>query len=417
MKSRRRVVSTLAIGIVITAGVLFFSWMYLSPSPIDTDEEPGAPVVCLPVKHPSIISSIGSAWGQLIMFGMEERPHEGVDLNLPDNTEIIACHDGIVASIWLGDYGPRNYQIYLKINEYWQVTNIFEPATDMTIEEMRASVFVQVGQQVKQGQVIGVLKYQGHLHWDIQRRHSRNDPNAWYRVNPCFYLDIVNYTATNTILHSTMWRDPPDTHSRIYDLVMFPDAFSKISPEFCCPVALINVTSIRPFGVPNPTGESSYEQSTRHLDLDFNVTASSDIIAPSDCIVRNITAFKSNSLNILRIDVDIMPGYWLRLEYVPRLYYLSPSLLLGLSHVSIGQNVSKNQLLMESDVQGGILHLGLARYMHGNTTCDPATFLWDNPSWFFESAVLADVDAHYQGHDLEGYRSTGFPHVWTYSVL
>ncbi|MHA1131461.1 MAG: M23 family metallopeptidase [Candidatus Helarchaeota archaeon] len=369
------------------------------------------PIIGIPVLDLDNIIGFGSCWGTLIDFGGEVgwQPHEGIDLNLNNNTYVIAGHNGTISGIWIGDYGNK-YQIEIKINEIWKITHIFEPLGVMTIPEMNQCVFVELNEPVERGQIIGVLRGGGgHIHWDVLKKNESGASYQYYRTNPSFYLSQQDYIKLNNKFHEQIIG--PDFQNRIYDLVMFNNAHDWGVPELLSPFKTFTaINSIRPYGVPNPANEPPPNE-TFHQDLDFNISDQTEILAPYAANCSQI--YVNSSLHLLRVDLTLNPSFWLRFDLITNEFFTANQLLNFLNaSVSIGTMVLQNQIIFTIPSTGAILHMGLARYNHTMNQSNLVDYNWDNPAWFFNQSTLLDFDTHYQTHDLENWHSQGFAHIY-----
>ncbi len=367
--------------------------------------------ISLPVYNISEILSFGSRWGTLIDFGGEIgwQPHQGIDLNLANNTYVIAGINATVGGVWIGICGNK-YQVNLKIDNCWEITHIFEPIENMTIEEMEKCVFVSKNEKVVKGQVIGVLRGGGgHIHWDVMKRNFSVSYEDYYRTNPAFYLSNEDYIALNKHYHKQIFG--PDTKDRIYDLVMFNNPIDwKVPKLYNLFENLTNISSIRPFGVPNPKNESSSTEFI-HEDLDFNITGKTEVLIPYSGNCSSI--FVNASSNLLRIDFMLNPSFWIRFELITSQPFNSTELLGFLNEsIAVGKSMIQNQTIITTPSSGSILHFGLARYNHTTGYTDPANYSWDNPSWFFDGDTLNEINNCYQTHDLEDWHSQGFFNIY-----
>jgi murein DD-endopeptidase MepM/ murein hydrolase activator NlpD len=113
----------------------------------------------LPLDDYTFTSPFGVRWGKL---------HAGIDLAAPEGVPYKAVHSGTVtAAGYNGGYG---YSITIKLAD----------GTEVVYAHSRR-LFVQVGQQVKAGQVIGEVgntgySYGTHLHLEIHQRGVPIDP-------------------------------------------------------------------------------------------------------------------------------------------------------------------------------------------------------------------------------------------------
>lgn len=113
-------------------------------------------------KYPRITSRFGPRWGRL---------HGGTDVGIPIGTPIYAVKDGIVvASVNNQTYSRIGYGNYIKINH----------GTEETVYAHLNKAIVSVGEEVKQGQLIGFSGNSGHsfgphLHFELIRNGKKVD--------------------------------------------------------------------------------------------------------------------------------------------------------------------------------------------------------------------------------------------------
>ena len=409
MKSRTIIAIVFACYIVLGSGYLIFISIPKQQQQQQNEIKPL--VIGIPILDLNNITGFGSRWGTLINFGgsIGWKPHQGIDLNLLDNTYVIAGHDGVISGIWIGDYGNK-YQVQIRINNTWEITHIFEPFDTMTIQEMEESVFVEVNQYITKGQIIGILRGGGgHVHWDVMRRNETGPEYLYYRTNPAFYLNESDYIILNNLFHQKVSR--PVFHDRIHDLVMFNNPLDWNVPKLVDPLKdLMNASSLRPFGVPNPKNESNPHE-VKHEDLDYNITGKTRIIAP---FAGNITNIQANStLHSLKVDIMLNPSFWLRFELITN-DFLTDEQLLGLVNqsISMGTHIQQNQTIITTPLNGAILHFSLARYNHTKRILNPNLYDWDNPVWYFDYNAATNLNNFYQTHDLEDWHSKGFNTIY-----
>ena len=113
-----------------------------------------------------------------------ESPHEGIDYGCPMGTEVLASSNGVVTLIGNLDVG---YGKYIKIlhGDY------------VTIYAHLDRVFVRTGQEVKQGEVIGLSGNSGnstgpHLHFEVRKKGIKIDPKTVLRN----VIDPGGYNST-----------------------------------------------------------------------------------------------------------------------------------------------------------------------------------------------------------------------------
>lgn len=117
-------------------------------------------------------------------FGYREDPftgkiayHSGTDIAAPEGTPILASADGIVTIANAIDSWGGGYGYHIKVNH----NNTFD-----TLYAHCSSICVTVGQEVKQGEVIGYVGTTGnstgnHLHFEVWQRGERTDALSFFR--------------------------------------------------------------------------------------------------------------------------------------------------------------------------------------------------------------------------------------------
>lgn len=117
-------------------------------------------------------------------FGYREDPftgkiayHSGTDIAAPEGTPILASADGTVTVANAIDSWGGGYGYHIKINH----NNTFD-----TLYAHCSSICVTVGQEVKQGEVIGYVGTTGnstgnHLHFEVWQRGERTDALSFFR--------------------------------------------------------------------------------------------------------------------------------------------------------------------------------------------------------------------------------------------
>lgn len=118
----------------------------------------------LPLKDYTFTSPYGVQYGEL---------HAGIDLAAPEGTPFFAIHAGVVAKAgWCGGYG------YCVI--------VAHPDGSESIYGHASELQVQKGQEVKAGQVLGLVGNSGHaygsqLHLEVHVKGEPRDPVPWLR--------------------------------------------------------------------------------------------------------------------------------------------------------------------------------------------------------------------------------------------
>ncbi len=130
-------------------------------------------------------------------YGYREDPitgqisfHSGTDIAAPEATPILAAADGTVTIANGSDSWGESYGYYVKIQH------------DETYESLYAhclAVFVTVGQEVKQGEVIALVGSTGnstgnHLHFEVREDGTEVDPIGFFAKSK-----TDSYSVSSTI--------------------------------------------------------------------------------------------------------------------------------------------------------------------------------------------------------------------------
>ncbi len=125
----------------------------------------------LPMKGATITSAYGFRWGRL---------HAGLDFGAPTGTTLYAVADGIVDSFTgIGHPNAGGYGNIITLNHAGGVKTRYGHVNSIT---------VRVGQQVKQGEIIGTSGNAGtstgpHLHFEVRPNDVPTDPTQFYSQN------------------------------------------------------------------------------------------------------------------------------------------------------------------------------------------------------------------------------------------
>ena len=118
-------------------------------------------------------------------FGYREDPftgeiayHSGTDIGAPGGTPILTAADGTVTIANAIDTWGGGYGYYIKINH----NDTFD-----TLYAHCSSICVTVGQEVKQGEVIGYVGTTGnstgnHLHFEVWQNGERTDALGYFKA-------------------------------------------------------------------------------------------------------------------------------------------------------------------------------------------------------------------------------------------
>lgn len=132
------------------------------PAPPAPAEPAEAPVLAWPVEAP--ISS---------RFGMRDgRPHQGLDLAVPDGTEVRAAAPGEV--VYAGD----------QVRGYGHLVILRHPGGLETLYAHNTALLVAPGATVERGQVIALSGHSGHttaphLHFEVHAGEAARDPEQY----------------------------------------------------------------------------------------------------------------------------------------------------------------------------------------------------------------------------------------------
>lgn len=126
----------------------------------------------------------GEFGGQRIINGEKKSPHRGIDIALPEGTDVMAANDGVV-TLSGGNYFYSGNMVVIDHGQ-----NLF------TLYAHLKSTSVKVGQRVKKGDVIGKVGKTGratgpHLHFGASLNNVRFNPSSLLNINKndlCFEL-------------------------------------------------------------------------------------------------------------------------------------------------------------------------------------------------------------------------------------
>jgi murein DD-endopeptidase MepM/ murein hydrolase activator NlpD len=131
-------------------------------------------------------------------FGRRDgRPHEGVDLAVPDGTPVRAACGGVVA------YAGA------KLAGYGRLIMLTHPDGRTTVYAHNQALLVRVGEVVKRGQVIARSGHSGratapHVHFEVRTGGERPVP-----VDPLAYLDAPAPSAVGALRAPVVVRAAP----------------------------------------------------------------------------------------------------------------------------------------------------------------------------------------------------------------
>jgi murein DD-endopeptidase MepM/ murein hydrolase activator NlpD len=157
-----------------------------------------------------VLGGISSNFGfRVDPFTGVARHHDGIDIAAPYGSPIYAMQDGqVIRSGWRGGYGQA-----ITIDHYYPDIPVM-PRIQTTYGHC-SYLYVQVGQYVRRGQVIGLVGSTGrstgpHLHFEVTYM-GRSYPPLDYLVKLPGYINYMNrvrsvagYTASNSNTYSAM---------------------------------------------------------------------------------------------------------------------------------------------------------------------------------------------------------------------
>ncbi|MDB9529768.1 M23 family metallopeptidase [Oscillatoria sp. CS-180] len=143
----------------------------------------GAEEFIFPLSIPAPITSL-FGWRNHPIF-QERRFHAGVDLAAPEGTPVLAAKDGeVITADYLGGYGLT---VMLR----------HENGTQETRYPHLSQILVRPGEQIKQGEVVGLVGSTGnstgpHLHFELRELTAQ----GWVLIDP---NDLMNYATANLV--------------------------------------------------------------------------------------------------------------------------------------------------------------------------------------------------------------------------
>ena len=143
----------------------------------------GAEEFIFPLSIPAPITSL-FGWRNHPIF-QERRFHAGVDLAAPEGTPVLAAKDGeVITAEYLGGYGLT---VMLR----------HENGTQETRYPHLSQILVRPGEQIKQGEVVGLVGSTGnstgpHLHFELRELTAQ----GWVLIDP---NDLMNYATANLV--------------------------------------------------------------------------------------------------------------------------------------------------------------------------------------------------------------------------
>ncbi|QTQ16476.1 M23 family metallopeptidase [Treponema parvum] len=120
----------------------------------------------IPVAHAQISSVFGK---RISPISGQWHFHQGIDLVVPEGTDVMACKNATVA---VCEYGDRIYGNYIILDHGGKITSIYAHLSQ---------IIAKKGETVYSGQVIGKVGHTGmatgaHLHFEIRVNNVPSDP-------------------------------------------------------------------------------------------------------------------------------------------------------------------------------------------------------------------------------------------------
>jgi murein DD-endopeptidase MepM/ murein hydrolase activator NlpD len=157
-----------------------------------------------------VLGGISSNFGfRVDPFNGITREHDGIDIAAPYGAPIYAMQDGtVIRSGWRGGYGQA-----ITIDHYYPDVPVM-PRIQTTYGHC-SYLYVQSGQYVRRGQIIGLVGSTGrstgpHLHFEVTYRGRPYPPLDYLMKLPGYisYLNkvrsVASYTSSNTYSASAM---------------------------------------------------------------------------------------------------------------------------------------------------------------------------------------------------------------------
>jgi murein DD-endopeptidase MepM/ murein hydrolase activator NlpD len=122
----------------------------------------------LPLAHPRVSSFFG------VHSTFRGHPHDGIDFATPRGTPVLASADGVVVESGEGHRGEAKYGAVIALAHAGQLASFYAHLDER---------FVQVGEHVRRGQLIGYSGNTGrttgpHLHYELWRAGAPVDPET-----------------------------------------------------------------------------------------------------------------------------------------------------------------------------------------------------------------------------------------------
>lgn len=161
---------------------LFAIMLYLSAKPVNYRfkqsvlqvQSASVPSIC-PIKEKDIVSTSGFGW-RTHPITKKKDFHQGIDLKATEGTPVLASADGIIVKREFLEEGKG----------YGRVIVINHGNTYSTVYAQLSEFKVNLGDKVKQGDVIGLVGHSGlstgpHLHYEVLKDGKNVDPKDYFK--------------------------------------------------------------------------------------------------------------------------------------------------------------------------------------------------------------------------------------------
>jgi len=147
---------------------------YRFKQPLSQVQSASVPSIC-PIKDKDIVSTSGFGW-RTHPITKKKDFHQGIDLKATEGTPILATADGVIVKREFIEEG-KGYGRVIVIKH----DNIYS-----TVYAQLSEFKVNIGDKVKQGDVIGLVGHSGlstgpHLHYEVLKEGKNVDPKDYFK--------------------------------------------------------------------------------------------------------------------------------------------------------------------------------------------------------------------------------------------
>jgi murein DD-endopeptidase MepM/ murein hydrolase activator NlpD len=192
-----------------------------------------------PLAIPSEITSL-FGWRIHPIFG-DRRFHSGIDFGAPTGTPVVAAYSGTVSiADWMGGYGQT-------------VVLQHQNSTLETLYAHLSNIFVQPGEVVEQGQVIGEVGSTGnstgpHLHFELREL----TPEGWMAMDPGTQMEYALSQFIRSLETAPQIATPTSDHSTLTTLPSLEMPAPPPPLAFLNPPVNLETASTTLLDVPTP---------------------------------------------------------------------------------------------------------------------------------------------------------------------